>query len=90
MDENQSTPTRKQAERLELDYVLLSPVQSTRSHPDAEPLGWEQFAQWVKQVNLPAYALGGLTKQQLSLAKQQGAQGIAGISGLWLNQIPKP
>lgn len=75
----------RQAERLGLDYALLSPVQSTASHPDAEPVGWEQFAEWVKAVNLPVYALGGLGMEHLSLAKQQGAQGIAGIRGFWLD-----
>ncbi|MEN8178138.1 MAG: Nudix family hydrolase [Pseudomonadota bacterium] len=80
----------QQAERLGLDYALLSPVQSTLSHPEAEPLGWERFTRWVNEVNLPVYALGGLRMETLSLAKQRGAQGIAGISGFWLDQMPNP
>ena len=73
----------RQAERIGLDYALLSPVQYTRSHPDARPLGWDLFARWVESVNLPVYALGGVDEQSLSQAKQSGAQGIAAIHGFW-------
>jgi 8-oxo-dGTP diphosphatase len=72
-----------QAERLGLDYVLLSPVQRTTSHPDVKPLGWERFTQWVERVNLPVYALGGLGAESLQKAKQSGAQGIAAIGAFW-------
>jgi 8-oxo-dGTP diphosphatase len=81
----------QQAERLGLDYALLSPVQPTRSHPDAVPLGWERFAQWVAQVNLPVYALGGLSLKHLAQAKRSGAQGIAAIGAFWGAQAtPEP
>lgn len=73
------------AERLGLDYALLSPVQPTASHPDSKPLGWKRFTQWVKQANLPVYALGGMSRENLDQAKHNGAQGIAGIRGLWSN-----
>jgi 8-oxo-dGTP diphosphatase len=78
----------RQAERLGLDYALLSPVQPTASHPGASPLGWQCFAQWVEAVNLPVYALGGLGLESLDRAKQSGAQGVAAISAWWGNQPP--
>lgn len=65
------------------DFALLSPVLPTRSHPDAEPLGWARFAAWVDAANLPVYALGGMSPDQLDDAWRHGAQGIAGIRGLW-------
>jgi thiamine monophosphate synthase len=34
-------------------------------------------------VNVPVYVLGGLTMDDLEQAQGIGAQGIAGISGLW-------
>ncbi len=71
------------ADRLGLDYALLSPVKSTRSHPDARPLGWSGFAAFVDSVNLPVYALGGLSEADLEAAWQAGAQGIAAIRALW-------
>lgn len=71
------------AERLGLDYALLSPVRPTASHPGAAVLGWSGFAALVAAVNLPVYALGGLTEADLPAAWQAGAQGIAAIRGLW-------
>lgn len=68
------------AAQLGLDYAFLSPVRATSSHPELEPLGWEKFAFWADQVNIPVYALGGLTPNDLTIARAHGAQGIAGIS----------
>ena len=71
----------RQAELIGVDFVLLSPVLPTISHPDAQPLGWEQFGEWVDQANLPVFALGGMTRDHLEQARQQGGQGVAGIRG---------
>ncbi|THB75083.1 MAG: Nudix family hydrolase [Gammaproteobacteria bacterium] len=71
------------AEKSGVDFALLSPVKHTKTHPDATPIGWQTFADAVKQVSLPVYALGGLGLPDLNLAKQYGAQGIAAIRGLW-------
>jgi 8-oxo-dGTP diphosphatase len=73
----------KKAEHLGLDYALLSPVRPTSSHPHASCLGWDNFAAWVDQVNLPVYALGGMVRIDLPKAISNGAQGIAGISTFW-------
>jgi 8-oxo-dGTP diphosphatase len=72
-----------QAEAIGADFALLSPVLPTRSHPDAEPLGWARFAEWVERSALPVFALGGMHPDLLKTAWQHGAQGIAGIRGLW-------
>jgi len=69
----------QQAERLKLDFVVLSPVMPTATHPDAAPLGWNAFAALVAQVNIPVYALGGLALADVRRAREAGAQGIAGI-----------
>lgn len=71
------------AERLGLDYALLSPVQATTSHPDVRPLGWTRFAALVDAATLPVYALGGLTASDLAVARSCGAQGVAAIRGFW-------
>ena len=76
----------RQAERLGLDFVVLSPVNKTVSHSEANPLGWQQFSQWVAQINLPVFALGGVDKQDYDLALSCGAQGIAGISLFKVNK----
>ncbi len=76
----------RQAEQLGLDFVVLSPVNKTASHPEANPLGWQQFSQWVAQINLPVFALGGVGKQDYDLALSCGAQGVSGISLFKMNQ----
>jgi 8-oxo-dGTP diphosphatase len=71
------------AERLGADFAVLSPVMATESHPEADPLGWAGFHALVDHTALPVYALGGLGRDSLVDAIQQGAQGIAAIRGLW-------
>jgi 8-oxo-dGTP diphosphatase len=73
----------EQAARLALDFIVLGPVLSTPTHPDAPTLGWTDFTALVRRAPLPAYALGGLGPTHLPLAWRSGAQGIAAIRGLW-------
>jgi len=58
-------------------------VQATQSHPDATPLGWEEFSRLAEEVGAPIFALGGLQASDLDLAREHGAQGVAGIRGFW-------
>ncbi|WP_321167729.1 thiamine phosphate synthase [Alkalisalibacterium limincola] len=69
------------AESRGVGFAVLGPVQPTRSHPQAAPMGWEGFARLRETCSLPIYALGGLAPSQLGQARRHGAQGIAGISG---------
>ncbi len=71
------------AQRMGVDYVLLSPVLPTTSHPQHVPLGWEVFAELAGQNSVPVFALGGVRQQDLSVARKNGAAGIAGISVWW-------
>ena len=71
------------AAELGIDFVTLSPVQATASHPDTIPLGWERAIELMDTVNMPVYLLGGMTAGELQEAFEVGAQGIAGIRGLW-------
>ncbi|MET4163183.1 8-oxo-dGTP diphosphatase [Marinobacterium sp. MBR-111] len=66
-----------------VDFITLSPVKPTRSHPGSPVLGWEGFAELVAECRLPVYALGGLGEDDLAQAREQGAQGIAAISAWW-------
>lgn len=65
------------------DAATLSPVCATASHPSQQAMGWQAFEDTVKTANLPVYALGGMTKEDISLAQQHGGQGVAGIRGLF-------
>jgi len=67
------------AQNLGFDAVILSPVLVTQTHPEAVTIGWEKFAEYVKNIDIPVFALGGLTPDDLHIAQQNGAYGIAGI-----------
>jgi len=71
------------AERIGADFITLSPLLPTASHPEAKTLGWEAFNDIVSRVNLPVYALGGLGEKELETAWSKGGQGVAAIRGLW-------
>ncbi len=71
------------AQRLGCDFVVLGPVKTTASHPDAPPMGWDAFEHLRTQVALPIYALGGMGVDDIATARRHGAQGIAAIRGLW-------
>ena len=71
------------AERLGVHFAVLGPVRATDSHPGAMPLGWERFSLLREGVSLPIYAIGGMKAADLAVARGHGAQGVAGIRGLW-------
>lgn len=73
----------RRASMLSADFALLSPVALTASHPDVAPLGWDRFRSWTQEASLPVYALGGMSPDDLAVAREHGAQGVAGIRGFW-------
>lgn len=70
------------AESLGLDFVVLSPVKSTQSHPEIDAIGWEGFAELAQTTSLPVYALGGMTLPDLPIALSYGARGVAYQRGI--------
>lgn len=71
------------AAALKLDYVVLGPVLPTASHPNASALGWQRFADLIRDYPLPVYAIGGLREPDLPEAWRHGAHGIAMLRGAW-------
>lgn len=72
-----------QARKLVADCLLYSPIKSTQSHPEANPLGWQAFADAVAASDICTYALGGMQAQDIEQARAPGGQGIAAISCFW-------
>jgi 8-oxo-dGTP diphosphatase len=68
---------------LDLDFAVLGPVAATPTHPDASPIGWEGFAALVDGTRVPVYALGGLRTEDLAVAVDHGAQGVALRRAAW-------
>lgn len=73
----------QQAIRIGADYITLSPVLPTDSHPEQFVLGWSALADLLLHCPLPAFALGGVGDEHLPPALAAGAWGIAGISAWW-------
>lgn len=78
-----------QAGRIGVDFVTLSPVLPTRTHPEAVPLGWERFAALAADAQVPVFALGGMTPAMQAAAQRAGAWGIAAISATWQSLGPQ-
>ena len=73
----------QRANNLGFDFVVLSPVLPTRSHPDATHLGWQTFSAMAANSAIPVYALGGLCCDDMEQAWQNGAHGIAMLRQAW-------
>ncbi len=71
------------AQKLGVDFVVLSPVIATKSHIDAPTLGWQKFAELAENSELPIYALGGMRLLDLPQALQHGARGVAIQRAIW-------
>ena len=69
-----------------VDFVTLSPVQPTQTHPEAQPLGWERAQQLISSFGKPVYLLGGVGPAEQQQAWQSGAQGVAGIRAFWTGE----
>ena len=71
------------AVQLQADFVVLSPVQKTASHPEMQGIGWQQFSNMIENITIPVYALGGVSEEDMETAWLHGAQGVSAISAFW-------
>jgi len=71
------------AQKVGVDFICVSPVLGTQSHPGQHAIGWDVFETFVETATIPVFALGGMKETDLSVAKARGAQGIAAISEWW-------
>ncbi len=69
-----------QAEKAGVNFITLSPVFATKTHPEAVPMGWEQFKVLAIGTRVPIFALGGMRPDLIEDAQRNGAWGIAAIS----------
>jgi 8-oxo-dGTP diphosphatase len=76
------------ASKLNVNYAFISPVSTTKSHPEQKALGWDNFNDLKRKVNFPVYALGGMTPADLKVAKSHGAYGVAMIGAIWNSDSP--
>ena len=70
------------AATLRANFVSLSPVRSTPTHPNIFGIGWKKFADLTNDLSMPVYALGGLDSNYLETAMHHSAHGIALVSNI--------
>ncbi len=68
------------------DFITLSPIFKTQSHPEVEPIGLGLLKEVSQKLSIPVYALGGITWDRIKLCYKNGAYGIAGI-GLFFDHV---
>jgi len=66
------------------DFITFSPIYETPSKVHfGSPQGPAKLGQVVKSVHLPVLALGGIKLNRVPEVLEQGAHGVALISGIW-------
>ncbi|MCS6957437.1 MAG: thiamine phosphate synthase [Aquificaceae bacterium] len=68
------------------DFVTLSPIFKTQSHPEVEPIGLQKLKEASEKLSIPVYALGGITWEKIRLCYKNGAYGVAGI-GMFFDHV---
>jgi len=69
------------AGRMGADFVTLSPLRKTPSHPGQSGLGGEQFQTLIRHAPVPVMALGGLGLEDLDWVRSLGGFGVASLKG---------
>jgi len=67
------------AQRIGVDFAIVSPIFATESHPHAAKLGVHKLARLVKISRIPLVALGGITAENVGQLKGVDLMGIAAI-----------
>ena len=70
------------------DFVTYSPIFPTLSKPGYGPaVGLDHLRKASEAVNVPVFALGGVTPERVSGCISAGAYGVAVMSGLMSPQV---
>lgn len=72
------------------DFVTLSPIFPTDSKPGyGPPLGLETLAEVCEAVEVPVYALAGVTPERVAECREAGAYGAAVMGGIMHAEDPR-
>jgi thiamine-phosphate pyrophosphorylase len=72
------------------DFIVFGPIFETPSkQPFGPPVGLSALAAVARAVELPVFAIGGVTAQRIGSLQQHGASGVAVISAILEAQQPQ-
>ena len=72
----------KTAEELQPDYIGIGPLFPTGTKPGVAPIGLAALRDVARAVQLPAFAIGGVTLENLPAVIEHGGQRIAVVSAI--------
>jgi len=71
------------------DYIGIGPVFETATKKDKKPLGIEKIQTLTKDLNVPWFAIGGVTTNNISHLISSGFQKVALVSQIMNSKCPK-
>ena len=77
------------AQRDGCDYIGIGPVFPSTTKKGKKPLGIEKIKTLTKDLEIPWFAIGGITKNKITYLKSNGFQKVALVSELMNSEDPK-
>ena len=71
------------------DYIGIGPVFETTTKKEKKALGIEKIKTLTKDLNIPWFAIGGVTTENITYLKKYGFKKVAMVSQLMNSEIPK-
>ncbi len=71
------------------DYIGIGPVFETSTKKNKKPIGIKEIKSLTKDLNIPWFAIGGITKSNISYLKSHGFKKVALVSQLMNSEDPK-
>ena len=71
------------------DYIGIGPVFATSTKKDKKPLGIQKIKTLTKDLNIPWFAIGGITTKNIPNLKSHGFKKFALVSQLMNSEDPK-
>ncbi|WP_256241313.1 thiamine phosphate synthase [Bacillus sp. V3B] len=78
----------KEAERDGVDYVVFGHCFETNSKKGKSPNGIDPIGEMKKELQIPVYAIGGISVDKIGALRQVKADGIAIMSGIFSAKEP--
>ena len=71
------------------DYIGIGPVFETETKRNKQPIGIEKIKKLTRNLNIPWFAIGGISSNNISYLKRNGFKKVALVSQLMNSEDPK-